>query len=638
MAWVGCKGEGPMRRWNMWPWLLGSGCLLAAVSVQAGYLNDHFDTPPFTNGATFTTAVSNWMASTGSVVVTGAKYYSSPNSILLPAESAISNTVSVTPAAPSVVWTDLRIAPTLGAAPDPSAMNGVTWLSYFDANGYLQVWNGSAWLVCSNDVFNQAVPAMSTGAFATISIYQNYSTRKAAVLVNDRLVLQDLAFPVAASTYNAVGVISRDSSAWLDDAYVQTNYDAGRLTNDLNGVYGVDAGELQMYGYAARTLYVGGSSPYAYASLSNALGVARDRDTLNVTGASYGESVTITQNLTLAGSFTNSGTITVAAGEQVNVTGSFVSSLMVSGTLQLAQGVVVSGTTVTVAGTVAGLTNGARLIAGTLNLTGSGSVVATGGEVAAAGAGVDMTGTFTLNAGTWGLQAVAGLDFTDDFELYADNTPVQKLGFRGWGASSAGVLVQATQGYGSSKGVIIPDGCLISNRLTTVGQPKIWTDFHLKAVPGIAPAAPDTNQAAFVSYVATNGILQVWSAGAWLACTNYIDGSAVPAMSTGSYTRVTVFANFVTHKAAVFIEGKLSRELVGFPAGATIPSYTTLGVYNNDTTACLDDMRITTGVPVDLLAVTPATDLDGDGMADAQEIQVHDSVRFMPFGTVFKLQ
>ena len=193
---------------------------------------------------------------------------------------------------------------------------------------------------------------------------------------------------------------------------------------------------MQIYGYVARTFYVGIGRPYQ--TLAAALAVARDRDTLNVDcSTQYNDTMTITQNLTITGgAFTNSGTITVAAGKTVTVASNFVSSLTVAGTLALNAGVVVSGSTVTVTGTVTVPTNTTQLLVGGLSISGGGTVVSTGGRVAAPG--VDMTGTFSLDS-TWGTQATVGLDFSDDFELYAADSQVANLGFKGWGASSTGV-------------------------------------------------------------------------------------------------------------------------------------------------------------------------------------------------------
>ena len=610
-------------------WRLASICTLAATAAGAGYIDHNFDSAPFTLGLNFTNPVQGWQASTSSVAVANDKSYSGSQSVRLSEGGTFSNVVAQS--GPSVVWTDLRLAPTLGYPPDLSLTNGASFLSYFDTNGCLNVWNGGGWLVCATDVWGNAVPPVTSGVFAEISVSHNFALQRIAVLLNDRVVLQDLPFASAAAAYNVLGICNTSSNAWLDDAYVQATYAASRLTNDYNGVDGADALELQTYGYVARTLKVGVGQPYA--SLASALAVARDRDWLWVgSGTLYGDTVTITQNLTIVGGvFTNSGVLTVAAGKTVTVAVGFTSSLTVSGTVALAQGVTVSGAAVTVSGTISVATNNAQLLAGNLNLIGSGTVVDVGGRVADAGAGVDMTGGFTLDAGTWHAPAVASLDFVEDFERYADNTQVQSLGFRGWGASATDVLVMAGQGYGNSKGLVLPSGDLVSNRITTA-QTRVWTDFRVKPVLGLANPALSTNTA-FLCYVATDGFLNVWSAGAWSACTNYVNGDPVQAMSTDAYARVTAFLNFETHEAAVFIGGKLVREGVGFPAGATIPSFSRFAALNGSDIAFLDNVDITMNFPADLTA-----DLDGDGIPDALEMQRYGTLAARPTGTVFRFR
>ncbi|MCE9615376.1 MAG: LamG domain-containing protein [Lentisphaerae bacterium] len=610
-------------QWCLWGGLLA----LVAMTAEAGFIDHNFDVAPFTNGATFMDGglMSDWRAASASVRVTTTAKYTPPHSIVLPEGSALSNAVALTPA--SHAWTDFRLAPMLGVAPASSATNGASFICYFASNGYVNVWAGSGWQTCSNDVWNHPISPLTNAIFATISIYQDYAAQRAAIMVNDRVVAQDLPFVTTTNRYGHFMAENNDNSAWLDDVRIQTSYDASRLSANVNGVDDVDAAELQNYGYVARTLYVGTGQPYAYATLSNALAVARDRDTLYVVGAAYAESVTVTQDLTLAGSFTNSGTITVAAGSVVSAVSNFVSSLTVSGRVDVAQGIVVSGAVVTVAGngliTVA--TNSAQLLAGDLNITGSGVVDVTGGQVADAAAGVGMAGTFALS-NTWGTAAVANLDVHESFDLYAPNTRLQALGFSGWGASSTGVVVQASAGYEPmpSQGVRIPEASLISNRVAAASVTKVWTDFRLKPMVGEKPSAPETNNTAFLSYVSSNGVLNVWSGG-WIPCTNYINGSSVAVITTGEFVRVTVFANFDSDKAAVFVNGKLARELVSFPS-PSVGSYSSFQTANSDANAYLDDVHITTGVPTDLLPVTPSTDLDADGTADAEEIDLYNSV------------
>ncbi len=595
---------------------LGALVLLSLVAaVQADYINHDFEAVPFTTTTNFMTPVLQWQASTAGVVVVNTKSSSGSQSVRVPDQGALWNTVAATN--PGVVWTEFHLAPFLGVAPDASATNGVAVVQYFGTNGYLQVWSGTGWLVCSNDVWGRTVAPATDGVFVDIAIYQNFTTRKAAVLLNDQVVLQDLPFLGTSTNYGSFKLSGAEGDVWLDDAYITNTYATARLTNNLNGIDGADAAELQLYGYVARTQYVGVGQTYT--ALSNALAVARDRDVLYVTGAGYAESVTVTQNLTLVGGFTNNGTITVAAGKTVTVASGFVSSLTVSGTVALAQGVVVSGATVTVVGQVTVPTNNAQFLAGGLSISGGGTVVSTGGRVA--GSGVDMTGVFTLD-NKLGTQAAMPLDFNDDFELYAPDSQVANLGFRGWGASSAAALVKTNQGVSNSKGVVVPEYSVLSNRIARAGQTKIWTDFYITPALGVAPTSFDTNGTSFLSYVGSNGFLNVWRAGAWSVCSNYLDGSGpVTPMATNAYAHVSVFLNLESHLASVFIEGKLVLQQVPFPAGQTFSNFTSFRAQCPDDGVTLDNIRITTGIP--------------PGLSQAEEIQMYDGLMS---GSVFKIR
>lgn len=587
--------------------------LLAALAASAGYVDDHFDSAPFALGTTFTTPVQGWGASDGSVMVTNDKSYTGSQSVKLPAGTTLSNTVSV--AGPTVVWTDLRVAPVLGFDPSVAVTNGTTFVSYFDTNGWLNVWTGAGWQVCSTDVWGGAVPPVSAGVFSEVSICHNYALQKLAVLLNDRVVLQDQPFITPAVNYAVVGLLNTSSNAWLDDAYVQTNYDGSRLSSDRNGVDGPDALELQTYGYVARTFTVGAGQPYT--TLAAALAVARDRDLIAVSNNQvYSETVTITHNLTLTGSvFTNTGTITVAAGKTLTLALS-----MAPTTLDVQGSVIVSSTTLSLSNLTIGV---------------AGGISVTGGRLVVSSAGIDLSGTFTLDS-RWGTAATASLNFQDDFESYGDGTLLASLGFRGWYASTASALVSAGQGYGSSKGVVLPAGSMVSNHLAT-SQTRIWIDFRVKPVPMAQPVigspAIETNGMALLCYVNTNGCLNVWSSGVWCACTEDVGGTPFTAMSTALYSRVTAFLDYDLRKACVFVDGRLARLNIGFPAGAPIPTCNTFGAWNGSGQAALDTVSISTNYPADLTA-----DVDGDGIPDVLEIHLYETLSFLPSGAVFKIR
>jgi hypothetical protein len=587
--------------------------------------------------------VQQWQASTASVMVVNTKYVSPSNSVMVPAGSALTNAVAVTNA--GVVWTDLRITPFLGEGPDLSATNGVSALQYFGPDGYLVVWTNGGWLTCSNDVWGQPVAKVTTNAFASISIYQNFSNQTAAILVNDQVVVQDLPFAGHSTDYGAFKYYGADGDAWLDDVRIQATYDTGRHVANSNGVDGPDAAELQTYGYVARTQYVGSGSGYPrYSTIQAALNAWRARDCLYVYSGQYAENVTVSSNVTFGGqAFTNSGNLTIAAGAIVSFQAATVWSNITIGAnavVTFSQPLLCSNLSVSANATVTfggSVTVGSATVLGSVLATGASTVtVATvlsvptngtghldfsGGRLLVTSAGVDMTGVFSIT-NSWGTQATVGLDFIDDFEVYAADTIMTNLGFRGWGASSAGILVKAGQGASSSKGVVLPTDTTLSNRVAGASHPKLWTDYYIRPSWGEAPTGFDTNRYTFLSYVGTNGCLNVWNAGNWAVCSNYLDGSGpVTPMATNTYTRVSVFLNYGSYRAAVYIGGNLVLQQVPFPAGMAISSYNSFLGYSLDDNLALDNIRITTGIP--------------SGLSRAEEIQLYDGLKS---GSVFKIR
>jgi hypothetical protein len=170
---------------------------------------------------------------------------------------------------------------------------------------------------------------------------------------------------------------------------------------------------------------------------------------------------------------------------------------------------------------------------------------------------------------------------------------------------------------------VVPEGSVLSNRISSAGQMKIWTDFAVKPALGEAPMTVNTNSYTFLSYVGTNGFLNVWNSGAWSVCSNYLDGSGpVTPMTTNTYAHVSVFLNFESHLASVFMEGKLVLQKVPFPAGQAIPSYSSFRAQSRTRSAYIDNVRITTGIPA--------------GLSRAGEIQLNDAL--MPLGCSFKFR
>ena len=364
----------------------------------------------------------------------------------------------------------------------------------------------------------------------------------------------------------------------------------------------------------------------------------------------------VSNNVTFGGqAFTNSGSLMIGAGMSVAFQGATVwSNITIGSNAQVVfnQSLVCSNLDVgsnaivtfggsatvgsaTVLGVVQAGVSSTVTVTTTLSVptSGFGHLDFSGGRLVVASSGVDMTGTFSIT-NTWGTQATVGLDFGDDIEIYAPESQMSNFGFLGWGASSTDVIIKSVLGVGGSKAVVVPEGSVLSNRIASVGHPKIWTDFYVRPTLGEAPVGINTNIYTFLCFMDTNGFLNVWNAGAWAACSNDVKGGAMLAMTTNSYTRVTFFLNFDTHREAIFVGGKLAYEQVPFPAGAAIPSYSSFRTESQKGSAYLDNVRITTTAPADMLSV----DLDNDGIPDVIEIQGTDSLLVWPLGSVFKIR
>lgn len=599
-------------------WMMTIAVILAVANADASLpTSEDFDAMPV--GQTFLAPVNGWQADTDAITVTNEPVQSGSRSVQVKGGTLADN-IGATPA--GVVWTEFHIVPVLGDPPASLPTNTANHIHYFDTNGWLNVYTAAGFLRVTNDVHGNALTPVSATNFTRIGIYQNFSARNSAVLLNGVVVLQDIAFPGTSGAYQRFRVHCPEpllsTPASLDTFSAGTTVPAS-VDGNSNGLS--DAQELQDYGYVARTLRIGAGQ--AFTTLSNVLAVARDRDTLIVdNGSIFSENVTIARSLTMAGSFTNTGTITVSSGKTVAVSDGFDSSLVVSGTLAVAQSVTVRGTVISVAGDGAitlGATN-AQLLAGTLVITNNGQVVSSNGRVAEVSSGVDLTGTFTLDS-TWGSLTSSSLDFTEDFEPYAAGTDLASLGFHGWSAGAGvGSVVSSPVSEGARAASV--EGGVVSNRLSGGTARKVWFDVWMRPVLGEMPASPASAHT-MMFFVTTNGFVSYFASNEWHEVTNNAAGKPVGALSASHYARFTVFANYTNHLAALFLNGTLMVQRVSIPV--TKLTCSMIGVQSGTgAVTCFDKVQVTETFPVDLTA-----DIDSDTWPDALEIHNHDSLSVM---------
>ena len=293
--------------------------MIAGVAMgSSGAVPDLYDTfdSLYANGFTFPTVSSTngWQASDTAASVTNGGSVSG-NAVILNGTVALTN--SQAGSGGLRVWTDYQMNPVLGVEPLNLPTNAASFLCYFNSNGWLVVATPAGCQTYTNDIWGGHVPPATNG-YVRVSVFQDYSTLKQAVLLNAQLVAQDLTFMGSASHYNQMVFQNSDSNSWLDDVWIKTNIGPTDLVGDRNGDGMNDAVELQTYGYASRTQYVGGTGYPNCPTIQMAVNAWRARDVIYVSSGSNSGDVTVTNAIPFTGgAFTNSGTLTVRTGSGV---------------------------------------------------------------------------------------------------------------------------------------------------------------------------------------------------------------------------------------------------------------------------------------------------------------------------------
>ncbi|NQU41288.1 MAG: hypothetical protein HQ523_15170 [Lentisphaerae bacterium] len=571
--------------------------LLIGTFGLADFIDHNFE--DFSPGATFTTETNGWQASSvGAHVTNSASYLDQTNYVHLVGKTVFSNTVSETP---TVAWTEFRMLPSPGLMPTNIPTDSVSFLLYFNSNGFVRVWKDSAWHSCSNDVWGNPVPAVTGLDWVSMSIYQDFSKSNAVLFLNDRIILQDITFPGTVSGYNSF-VVDTLGGPSLDDVSVQTTYDGDRHKSTYS-MYGIDADVIHANGYVGTALHVGAGQ--SYATIQAAVNAARDMDTIYIHSGLYSEDVLISgdgpTNVVIEGeAFTNDGSITVAAGIILNVNQSFVvGTLTVTGDVNVDRCQLLAVTTLNLNGAMMNLSECSTLEAQSVGMTNGAGISATLSEFSASDSGVSMYGNFYIDADDWNSGAVADLPFYENWELYDPGSLVSNLGSRGWGATSSGVVVQAsihnTTG-GGDKAVEIPQASILSNRIGTT-EAEIWTDFYVRPDFRGGSDGIEVSNTAFACYFNADGYLVAGTTSGWLVCSNGVDGAALTPVASNSWIRVTVRCDYSNSLCDVFLNGAFLKQGLAFPGDAS--TYKSLLLANNkgSASAYLDDIRISTTIP-----------------------------------------
>ena len=606
------------------------------------------------------------------------------------AAGAATNTISGATSLSTKVWTQFAIKPALGANPDPDTYtNASSFLMYFPTNGLLEVWNGSDWTSCSNDIWGNASAQITDDSWQEISICQNFATQEAAIFRNGTCLVQGLPWPDSdQDDYNKFVVGNQDGTARVDyvsianddfdDAFANVN-----SNSTLNST--ADFNEMQDNGYLARTLYAdGGTTAPHYATVTGAVAACKAGDVINIAAGMASDNITLAGGFayTFEGAAYTAGTFTVNSGSTVTFNQNIeATTLTANGNVTMASGNLDASTATVDASVTLALGGGTGTI-GTLNNIGAGGqiTVASDGALAVTTlttmdndanivvtsgyfyyGEISMEGSFTINGEDLKATGIAvHYPYNETWETFADGQKVNQLGFAGWDATDDGVLVVANgtnasvlalaanhvgTGWASdTKAVILPDGTTISNQVANSSDAyndaggMIWTDYYIKPSPGAAPSGDQTG--AFVCFVNTNNYLEVYTnATTTYVCSTGANGGNYDTqlkMYSDKFSRVTVHMNFNTKKFAVIVNGVMVKDQLSF-ANTSATLYNSFVAQSPDGESYLDDVDINYGLPDGLsdFNTYAQLDLDGDGFADAYEVQNFPSLAH-PLGTIFK--
>jgi hypothetical protein len=362
--------------------------------------------------------------------------------------------------------------------------------------------------------------------------------------------------------------------------------------------------------------------PQDYPTMTDALAATLAGETLIVSNGTYAGDMTLGDGVTLvATNATFSGNLTVAAGTTGTVWAS--AGLHVTGTTTVNGLLVVSNGTVTLDSLALGADGTVRVVNAT-------AFVANG---------VTYSGSLTLDASMNAVIVPQTPPFSDDFERYAAGTTMAQMKFFGWGASDAGVVVQGAVYTQGLKAVELPMSAVLSNSLAPAASSNIWVELYYRESDRVDETKVvvdgDRTNMTLILFVNTSGYITVYNpvAAACHVLSNDVMGNAVAALALSDWPRLAVNLNYVTHEAAVMLNGRLLVQQLRFinTNQANCARFQVDGGFAG--TTYLDDVKVWTNA----VAVVSG-DVDGDGRVDALEIHQYGNAFTWPCGGVFKIR
>lgn len=161
--------------------------------------------------------------------------YQASQCAYLPALGVITNWVDSGSA--GVVWADFFAKVVFrDEAPEIDATTSAQF--YFDTNGYAVVQDGpsSNWITLASNMWSVAAVPVTTAQWTRISVIHNYTDKKWALMVNDKLLKDNIRFINSGVTKMSQMVVS--NKVYLDSIVVDADYPDGGVINSNSTLAG----------------------------------------------------------------------------------------------------------------------------------------------------------------------------------------------------------------------------------------------------------------------------------------------------------------------------------------------------------------------------------------------------------------
>lgn len=215
----------------------------------------------------------------------------------------------------------------------------------------------------------------------------------------------------------------------------------------------------------------------------------------------------------------------------------------------------------------------------------------------------------------------------EGFESYADGTTLNSLSNQGWGASSDEVVIRTVTNVADlvrgTNALAIPMGLIASNAVSSLAASNVWVDVYAHnsrcmAADGPGSANVDTNMTVEL-FLDTNGFPVVWNPASnlWLVCTQDYQNTSILNF-TSEWERVTLCQNYSNKTVTLFLNEHLL--FTGLPFINTNQTF-------HERLQAEGGVAVTSYLDQISMNYTPpanwTTDLDNDGMTEAQELQLY---------------